>query len=286
MSVVCLTRFTRGWLGLVTALLLTPLGTWSAEPAAPRRFAILVGVKDYDHRNLLRLQYPENDVAELGSLLRAAGFEVVLLTGSDGARDKDVKPTRANIERHLKTALDKAGKSDLVLLALAGHGLHFDKVEDSFFCPQDAIPLDDADSRKTLLSLKSVYRQMEASRAGVKLLIVDACRNDPKGAEPGDWTGPPICDRRKGWPLCSAVRRESKPLNTTTTGTASSSTICWRDCVARRAIARATSPGIFCKATCASRCPRTCRSCLPPGKRPASTPGSCVASRRCWCREV
>ena len=157
-------------------------GTLPAQPPAGKKYAVLVGVAKYDHASLPPLQYPEYDVAELGSVLRAVGYNVQLLTGGEGDKDRKFKPTRSNIERCLKAVLDKAGPNDLVLMALAGHGLQFDKVDDSFFCPQDAVPLKDDANRATLLSLKATFHRMEASKAGVKLLLVDACRNDPDPA--------------------------------------------------------------------------------------------------------
>src|SRR5262249_52999531 len=67
-------------------------------------------------------------------------------------------------------------------LAFAGHGLQFDpeagKAEekaDAYFCPRDANP----HQRATLVSLRDIYYQMEQSGAGVRLMLVDACRNDP-----------------------------------------------------------------------------------------------------------
>jgi uncharacterized caspase-like protein len=44
-----------------------------------------------------------------------------------------------------------------------------------YFCPADARLADKA----TLLALSGVYRELERCPARVKLLLVDACRNDP-----------------------------------------------------------------------------------------------------------
>jgi uncharacterized caspase-like protein len=65
-----------------------------------------------------------------------------------------------------------------VLLAFAGHGLQFDGQDDAYFCPADARPF--KDETRTLVSLISMYAEMKRSFAGVKLLLVDACRDDPK----------------------------------------------------------------------------------------------------------
>jgi TPR repeat protein len=168
-------------LAIVLSLSL-PSAATRAETAEGRRFAVLVGINDYRHSSLPNLLYAENDVTELAELLKAARFEVTLMTGTAGAANPDLRPTRANIEARLHALLERCGKKDTVLVALAGHGLQFNGFADSFFCPVDARPFADEASRKTLLSLNEVYRQLEQNGAGVKLLLVDACRNDPNPA--------------------------------------------------------------------------------------------------------
>src|SRR5262249_3377175 len=65
---------------------------------------------------------------------------------------------------------------DTVLLAFAGHGVQFKNSDEPFFCPSNARLRD----KSTLISLSAVYRDLEKCRADVKLLLVDACRNDPQ----------------------------------------------------------------------------------------------------------
>ena len=68
------------------------------------------------------------------------------------------------------------GEEDSLLVALAGHGVQFRGESESYFCPADARLAD----RKTLIPLGEVYKELEASGAGMKVLLVDACRNDPQ----------------------------------------------------------------------------------------------------------
>ncbi len=151
-----------------------------AQPAAGKRYALLVGVKDYDHSKLNTLEYAVNDVVELGELLRRHSYDVTLLRS--GADDARLVPTLANIQARLAEVLEKCKRHDTVLVALAGHGLQFETdrpgdADDAFFCPQDARPL--PQRRETLLSLAMLYKRLDDSGAGVKLLLVDACRDDP-----------------------------------------------------------------------------------------------------------
>jgi tetratricopeptide (TPR) repeat protein len=187
-----------------TAVLLSALtlAVMTAPPAAaqdeaPRgkRHALLVGVKTYDHDALPDLKHTEHDVEELAKLLRGRGadFRVVLLTNTRGRASRAAMPTAANIRARLKTMLDKVTKHDTVLVALAGHGVQrlvVDSVskkerEEAFFCPADARIRDTKDRAelgKTLISLNDLFHELQESGAGVKLLLVDACRNDPKEA--------------------------------------------------------------------------------------------------------
>jgi hypothetical protein len=75
--------------------------------------------------------------------------------------------------------LSKCARGDTVVLAFAGHGLQFEGQKDCFFCPSDGRPL--ASRTDSLVSLSKVYEELDASFAGMKVLLVDACRDDPQG---------------------------------------------------------------------------------------------------------
>jgi formylglycine-generating enzyme required for sulfatase activity len=151
-----------------------------AQTTAPKRYAVLVGINRYEHDKLKPLQFAEADVKELKDVLTKADYEVTLLTGS--AREDGLRPTKENIERHVHDVLRKCRRGDTALLAFAGHGLQFEAKDDKeksdcYFCPLDARPFrDEAD---TLVSLGKVYTELEKSFAGMKVLLVDACRDDP-----------------------------------------------------------------------------------------------------------
>jgi formylglycine-generating enzyme required for sulfatase activity len=185
---------------LLPALLLACLALAAALPLAGqgdkkgKKYAVLVGVTEYTHAKLPDLKYTENDVEDLARLLtkKDAGFtRVELLTSTRGKGRAAASPTAANVRAALKRVLDKATKHDTILVALAGHGVQL-KVEDprdkkverdeAFFCPADARlknTRDRAELTKTLISLKELFDELDGSGAGVKLLLVDACRDDP-----------------------------------------------------------------------------------------------------------
>src|SRR5262249_52368774 len=104
-------------------------------------------------------------------LLRPAGYQVTLLTDSLGQ-----KPTAANVRAALKKLMKDRVKGDTVLVALAGHGLQL-KVngkDESFFCPVDA----QINDHNRLVSITRLFDALNDCGAGIKLLLVDACRNE------------------------------------------------------------------------------------------------------------
>jgi formylglycine-generating enzyme required for sulfatase activity len=168
----------RSFLRLVPILALAgglSLPLLLAQPPTNRKFALLVGVNEYQHERLRPLGYAEADVQALAKVLKPAGYRVTLLTGA--ATDGSLKPTRENIEKQLKTVLRGCRKGDTVLVAFAGHGLQFEGDKDAFFCPFDARPF--KNRTETLVSLAKVYEELDQSFAGMKVLLVDACRDDP-----------------------------------------------------------------------------------------------------------
>jgi hypothetical protein len=102
----------------------------------------------------------------------------------------------ANLRKEIRALLARKKRDDTVLVALAGHGIQGTVKEggkekdESFFCPSDA-QLNDND---TLISLSKLFSDLSDCGAGVKLLLVDACRNDPKlgrNADPDNLPRPP-----------------------------------------------------------------------------------------------
>ena len=147
-----------------------------ADGEMGRKYAILVGVKEYDRNQLKNLPFAENDVAEMADILKQSGFRrVELLTQARGAKESRYLPLAKTIRESIKGVLEDRGNDDLVLIAFAGHGVQFKGEMENYFCPMDAVLTD----RSTLISLTDIYDQLKQSKAGSKLLLVDACRNDP-----------------------------------------------------------------------------------------------------------
>jgi len=140
---------------------------------AKGRWALLIGVDEYIKAEKLR--YCGADIRALAQRLEASGFardHIYLL--HDKAEETQFRPVKANIEEKLKLVLGLVETGDLVLVAFSGHGIHRDGK--SYLCPPE-VNLDDA---TTMVSLDSVYQQLQNCQAAFKLLVVDACRDDPR----------------------------------------------------------------------------------------------------------
>ena len=145
------------------------------------KYALLVGVGRYEPESGLNpLHYAEKDVEELAELLQASGYRkrnVTLMTHSRASKDGSIRylPLEEHVRAELKLLLKDLSQRDEVLLALAGHGIKYKDDEKSYFCPIDA----KVEERQNLIALDDVYALLRESRAARKVLLCDACRNEP-----------------------------------------------------------------------------------------------------------
>ncbi len=158
-------------------------------PDRAKRFAVLIGVNDYDDEQIGALVGPANDMQMLEDALVAnAGFDrnhIRRLTRDQA--EASLKPTRFNVLRALSNALKAVPPDGLLVLAFSGHGT--ERNGRAFLLPADAqvnadIELLEA-SALEVAALKNMIRNRRSSPAspvtGVAQVVVllDACRNDP-----------------------------------------------------------------------------------------------------------
>lgn len=170
-------------LGVMSGLLLAAAMTFGQQPGRairatavedrPQSWALLVGVNAY--AEIRPLKYCVADMDALRAKLVDAEFrpESVFLL-SDTAAELKYKPTRVNILRQLELLVQIVGPKDTLVVAFSGHGVHMNNV--SYFCPADA---NFAKPEETLVRLDKVYQMLSSLVAHLKVLLVDACRNDP-----------------------------------------------------------------------------------------------------------
>jgi hypothetical protein len=145
--------------GLVVAALSISAAT------AERRVALVVGNAHYKNASLL-LNNPKNDADDVGAVLRTLGFETVVVVDAS-KRDLDLAMTQfARL----------ATNADTALFYYAGHALQYQGR--NYLMPTDAELEDEISLRYQTTSLEEVRAAVERA-GGVKIMILDACRNNP-----------------------------------------------------------------------------------------------------------
>lgn len=171
------------------------LGLFSSAAMAGKRYAVVVGVRSYrPGQPLPELPYTENDASKLAETLKAGGYDVTLMTQTSGRVPGHgvMTPLSDYIRDQIDAVLDNPflKDDDVVIVALAGHGVQYEideagrKTPQFFFCPADADirklrTANEITERNRLINLSELYGGLKACKAGGKLLLVDACRNDP-----------------------------------------------------------------------------------------------------------
>ena len=160
------------------AIAMTLIFSWQSCQA--EQYAFLVGVRDYSLENeLSSLKYAEDDVHRIATTLFNSGVpkENITLMTQRWATKQSARfaPRAEQIRTEFNLLLGELTAEDVIIVAFSGHGLQFKGDPVNYFCPLDASPRD----KSTLVSLSEIYKALENSRAQTKLLLVDACRDDP-----------------------------------------------------------------------------------------------------------
>lgn len=141
------------------------------------RIALVIGNSAY--KNNKPLNNPANDAQAVSQLLNTAGFEVVM--AFDLNRDV-MKQTVAEFAARI----NEKGANTVAMIYYAGHGLQVDG--ENYLVPVDAKFESEADLVENGLKLADVMAALEAVPSKARIVILDACRNNPFAAS-GDAGG-------------------------------------------------------------------------------------------------
>lgn len=135
-----------------------------APAASEHRVALIIGNSTYKQSPL---KNPVNDARAMRDKLQRMGFQIVYY---ENLQVKQV----GSVLREFRTAIRPGS---VALFFYAGHGL---QVRGENYLPTvDAELATEEDVPYQALSLSSVLNTMEDSKAGVNLVLLDACRNNP-----------------------------------------------------------------------------------------------------------
>ena len=142
----------------------------NGNPASdPKRKAVVIGMSDYI--NAPRLENTLNDAVDMDSALTNLGFEVTLL------KNNDLKTLKSNLDNWFNSI----ESNDMAIFYFAGHGAEVvaDNDKGNYLFPIDANPTSPADVPYEAIDIGWILKKMDEQRVGMKLLILDACRNNP-----------------------------------------------------------------------------------------------------------
>jgi caspase domain-containing protein len=155
-------------------------------PAAAKRFALTIGVDQYDDAQIGKLEGASNDARVLAeSLVRQAGFpeNQVVVLASD--QPKERQPTRGNILRRLSNLRAAVPKDGLLVVAFSGHGI--ERNGQAYLLPADAQVSDDLSLLEdTAIQIETVRNRIREAGVQQVVIVLDACRNNASGRGPGD----------------------------------------------------------------------------------------------------
>jgi len=157
------------WIFLIPLLMLF-LTAFSQMAHAERKAAIVVGNGEYE---FAPLSNPKNDSKLIAATLTELGFDVLLFYDVRKAAVGDLENA---IRSHLVGA-------DLAILYYAGHALQHDGR--SLLLPVDVRTGSAKEVIDDAIALNDLIDIVKNDPVGVKLIILDACRNNPLTTEKG-----------------------------------------------------------------------------------------------------
>jgi len=142
------------------------LGTHSAS--AESRLALVIGQSAY--RSVPALPNPANDARAVTQLLTDSGFEV------STAADLSQGQMREAVSDFAGKVAAK-GADTVALVFYAGHGLQIDG--ENFLVPVDIDPKREADIPIQAVRLNDILNTLTSVPSKMRILMLDACRNNP-----------------------------------------------------------------------------------------------------------
>jgi uncharacterized caspase-like protein len=167
---------------LVLLLLAIPLASPRAARAAEAgtKWALLIGVDDYQDPDISDLRYSSRDVDALAdTLIRTARYpedQVVRLTTAGGAASQ---PTQVAVLKRLDFLAKKVGPNDTFLFYFSGHG--FSRPGNrNYLGTVNTDPTTLETLELTTVPLSRLRQKIGALQANKVVFVIDACRNDPE----------------------------------------------------------------------------------------------------------
>ncbi len=145
-------------------LVLLAVAAGSVVARAEKRVALVIGNAAYQHT--ASLPNPVNDADDMASALKKVGFQVIAVKNVD----------KRSLEKAMADFGRLAQEADAALVYYAGHGIQYQGL--NYLMPVDARLEDEYSVNYELTRIDDVLFALAKAR-GVRILILDACRNNP-----------------------------------------------------------------------------------------------------------
>lgn len=152
-------------LGLLAASAAPHAQPRSLDVEAGPRVALVIGNAEYVHATAL--QNPVNDARDMADALADVGFSVHM----------HANLTHEAMGAALAAFAEDAEHADVALFFYAGHGVQVGG--DNFLVPVDADVATEAQMRYRSMALGEILGTLDESEARLKLIFLDACRDNP-----------------------------------------------------------------------------------------------------------
>jgi len=146
-----------------------------ADDAAPtaaqgpeQRVALVIGNSNY--QNAVQLTNPGNDAQSMAQLLNQAGFEVIAAT--DLTQNDMIK-----VVQDFSDKVAARGPNTVAMVYYAGHGVQLEG--ENYLIPVDAKVSSPSELVGDSVRLVDVMATLEAIPSRVRIVVLDACRNNP-----------------------------------------------------------------------------------------------------------
>lgn len=167
---------TAGLLGSLFGFACGPVSAQVApvEPAPTtlqgpeQRVALVIGNSNY--QNAPQLQNPDNDAQSMAQFLNSAGFEVVAAT--DLSQNDMLR-----VVQDFSAKVSARGPNTVAMVYYAGHGVQL--AGENYLVPVDAKVSSPTELVTNSVRLVDVMSTLEAIPSRMRIVILDACRNNP-----------------------------------------------------------------------------------------------------------
>lgn len=147
----------------------------SAESyAESKRWAMIIGINDFEDKFIADLSNAQNDAKVLGDVLKNEGqFDHVWVFTDDNPKDGADYPKLNNIKAKMEFLKNEIKPEDTLLVSFSGHGISDDNGKNYLVMADSVI----AEPFKTSLPLSELQSWIEDLQVNKNIVLLDACRN-------------------------------------------------------------------------------------------------------------